>query len=74
MSTQIDTAKGSDQKMKVNFQGGSGDTVYAMGIFGAWAFYFGRAKNFQEGLLGFFKGLFWPAFLVYELLSFLHKE
>ena len=54
--------------------GGSADAVYALGLFGAWAFYIGRAKNFREGLIGFFKGLFWPAFLVYDLLVFLEKK
>ena len=61
------------KKMKVNIQSSS-DTVYGMGLIGAWVFYIGRAKNIQEGLVGFFKGLFWPAFLVYALFVYLNKE
>ncbi len=30
--------------------------------------------TFREGVLGYFKGIFWPAFLVHELLEFLDKE
>lgn len=34
----------------------------------------GTPSTFREGLLGFMKGIVWPAFLVYELLEFLNKE
>lgn len=73
MTSEI-TPTGADKpKIQMKYQGSS-DTVYAMGIFGAWYFYLSRAKNLQEGILGFFKGLFWPGFLVYELLKFLTKD
>ena len=55
-------------------QGGGGDAVYGIGLFGAWAYYLSRATTFQEGVLGFLKGFVWPAMLVYELLKFLNKE
>ena len=74
MSTELTSTGDKDQQMKMKFQGGSSDTVYALGLIGAWVYYIGRAKTFQEGVQGFFKGLVWPAFLVYELLTFLKKE
>jgi hypothetical protein len=74
MTANLNPTELKDKKVQVKYQGGSSDTVYAIGIFGAWAFYIGRAKDFREGALGFLKGLFWPAFLVYEVLEFLHKE
>jgi hypothetical protein len=43
-------------------------------MIGAWVYYIGRAGSLREGVLGFLKGLVWPAFLVYELLDYLHKE
>jgi hypothetical protein len=55
-------------------QGGGSGAVYGLGMIGAWVFYFKRATSFQEGLIGFLKGLAWPAFLVYDLLVFLKKE
>ena len=50
------------------------DSVYGIGLMGAWVFYFKRATTFQEGVAAFFKGFAWPAILVYELLSLLKKE
>jgi hypothetical protein len=43
-------------------------------LIGAWVYYISRATTFQEGVVGFFKGLFWPAFLVYKVLQFLDRE
>lgn len=52
---------------------GSG-SVYGLGLIGAWVYYFKRATTTEERIKAFFKGLVWPAFLVYELLVFLKKE
>jgi hypothetical protein len=52
----------------------SGDAVYGIGMFGAWAYYIGRASTPQERLVGFLKGFIWPAILVYKLLKFLNPE
>jgi len=74
MSTELDSTKQEDQKIKVNYQGGSSEAVYGLGLIGAWVYYLSRATTFQQGVVGFFKGIFWPAFLVYEFLKFLDKE
>jgi hypothetical protein len=74
MSTELSPTKEENKKVEVKMQGGSSEAVYGLGLIGAWAYYLSRATTLQEGLVGFFKGLFWPAFLVYELLVFLHKE
>ena len=74
MNTELTPTKPEDQKIKVKYQGGSSDAVYGLGLIGAWVYYISRATTFQQGVVGFFKGLFWPAFLVYELLVFLNKE
>lgn len=73
MNTEIPPIEGAGKKIEMN-RGGSSDAVYGLGLFGAWVFYFRRAKTVQEGVAAFFKGLFWPAFLVYDLLRFLNKE
>jgi hypothetical protein len=62
------------QKPKEIHQGGGSGAVYGLGLIGAWVYYFRRATTFQQGVVGFFKGLFWPAFLVYELLVFLKMK
>jgi len=74
MTTELNPTEQGDQKKEVKIQGGSSDAVYGLGLIGAWVYYISRATTFREGLLGFFKGIFWPAFLVHELLEFLHKE
>lgn len=52
----------------------SPDTVYGLGMIGAWMYYIGKAETPRQILQGFFKGLVWPAFVVYDVLMFLHKE
>jgi hypothetical protein len=74
MNTEIDPCKHDDKKMMVRHQGGGSDTVYALGIIGAWVYYIKRATTNEERLIGFLKGLVWPAFLVYEVFEFLNKE
>jgi hypothetical protein len=49
---------------------GPESAVYGLGIVGAAIYYIGAATSFLGGLWGFVKALFWPAFLVYEALSF----
>ena len=74
MTTEINLSEKEDQGNEVKMQGGSSDAVYGIGLFGAWVYYIGRATTNQERVKGFFKGLVWPAFLVYDLLEFLNEE
>jgi hypothetical protein len=53
---------------------GGGDTVYGLGMIGAWVYYFKHATTNEERMKAFFKGLFWPAFMVYDVLNLLKKE
>ena len=62
------------KKSVVTRQSGRGDAVYGIGMFGAWVFYFKRATTNQERVAAFFKGLFWPAFLVYDALVILDNK
>jgi hypothetical protein len=43
--------------------------IYGLGIFGAWVWFFQQADTFWEFLLAFFQGIFWPAFMVYEVFQ-----
>jgi hypothetical protein len=56
------------------YRGGSSETVYGLGLIGAWVYYIRRATTPRDKVLGFFKGIFWPAFLVHALLESLEKE
>lgn len=49
----------------------SSGAVYGLGFIGAAIYYISTATGFWVGVLGFFKALVWPAFLVYEALKHL---
>jgi hypothetical protein len=74
MNTEISTSEGEGKNIQVKYVGGSSSPVYGLGMIGAWVYYISQAKDFREGVVGFLKGIVWPAFLVYELLEFLNKE
>lgn len=51
----------------------SSNAVYGLGFIGAAIFYISTATTFWMGVLGFFKAIVWPAFMVYETFKFLIK-
>jgi hypothetical protein len=73
MSTGENKTEDNGKQIEVKTQGGS-DAVYGFGLIGAWVYYISKAETPEEKVKGFLKGLVWPAFLVYELLEFLHKQ
>jgi hypothetical protein len=64
----------SAHSKKVIVHGGGSDSVYGLGMIGAWVYYIGRATSPRLRVLGFLKGLVWPAMLVYEILKFLNED
>ena len=50
---------------------GGGDAVYTLGMIGALVYYIQQVHTFGAFVVAVFKGLVWPAFLVYDLLKFL---
>ena len=47
----------------------SGSAVYGLGFIGAAIYFIGSASNFVGVVIGIFKALLWPAFLVYEVFK-----
>ena len=41
--------------------------IYCLGIFGAWVWFWQQAGSFWEYVGAFFQGIFWPAFMVYDV-------
>lgn len=74
MSSEPIAVEPQGRKVEVKYGGSSADAVYGIGLIGAWVFYLSRAKSFQEGAMGFFKGIFWPAFMVYAVFKYLETE
>lgn len=44
-----------------------GGAIYSLGIMGALVYFWQQADVWWEYLLAFIQGLFWPAFMVYEV-------
>ena len=49
----------------------TGGCFYFLGFIGALVYYVTTAPSFWDAVLGFFKAIFWPAFLVHGLLLFI---
>jgi hypothetical protein len=47
------------------------NAVYGLGFIGAAVYYIQVATSFWSGIVGLFKAIVWPAFLVYEVLNHL---
>jgi hypothetical protein len=45
--------------------------IYGMAFVGAVIYYLQHAATFGAGVVGFFKALFWPAVLMYQVLALL---
>jgi len=73
MTDEINSIKQKEKQKCTHYHGGGSEAVYGLGLIGAWIYYIGHATTFLEGVIGFLKGLFWPGFMVYELLQFLYK-
>lgn len=56
-----------------NGKSGSGiiGGAYFMAFIGSAVYFIQQAATFWTGVLGFLKALVWPAFLIYDLLTFL---
>lgn len=46
-----------------------GGAIYGLGIFGALVYYWQQADTFWEYAFSLLQALFWPAFMVYEVLQ-----
>ncbi len=72
MTTELKSSDQEVRKRRATYKGGASDAVYGFGLIGAWVYYLSHATTFWLGILGIFKGIFWPAILVYELLKYLN--
>jgi len=71
MTTESNSNETEVRKQRRVYRGGGTDAVYGFGLIGAWIYFIGHATTFWMGLLGFLKGIVWPAMVVYELLKYL---
>ena len=46
--------------------------IYGLGLIGALVYYMQHVTTFWSVIVGLFKTVFWPAYLVWHLMTFLH--
>ncbi len=63
--------KDSKQEVCVKKGNQSGDAIYGLGVIGALFYFLQQAGTFGAVILGIIKSIFWPAILMYELLTYL---
>jgi len=64
----------SEEKKKGRWKkdmGGSSGAIYGIGILGALVYYLMHATTFWMGIIGIFKAIFWPGFVLYRVLELL---
>ena len=69
MSTEEKSNEQEIRKPKTVYRGGASQAVYGLGMIGAWVYFIGHATTFWLGVLGFLKGIVWPALLVFAALK-----
>jgi hypothetical protein len=51
--------------------GGSNGAIYGLSVIGALFYFLQNAANFGAVIIGIGKAVFWPAFLMFKLLTYL---
>jgi len=46
-----------------------GSALYGLGIFGALFYFLQDVNTFTSAIIGIFKAIFWPAFIVFQVLT-----
>ncbi len=63
--------KGKEVSCKSYSCNSCGNGIYGLGFLGAVIYYLSISTSFWMGLVGIFKSLVWPAYLVYAVLKYL---
>ncbi len=72
MNTEANEYKQETRKHRSSHSRGASEAVYGLGMIGAWVYFISTATTFWLGVLGFLKGIVWPAFVVFEIMKFLN--
>lgn len=61
-----------ESRTKLVYKNGGNGLVYCLGVIGALIYYVPAADQFWPVIVAILKSFVWPAFVVYDLLKFLH--
>lgn len=54
-----------------NYGCGNGNAIYGLGVVGALFYFLQNTNTFETVVIGIGKAIFWPAILMFKLLSYL---
>jgi len=60
-----------ETKEKIKKMGNQTCGIYGIAFIGALFYFLQHATSFWNGVLGFFKAVFWPAMVLYKVLEML---
>ena len=55
-----------------NCHSGQNSAIYGLGVIGALFYFLQNAATFSAVMVGIFKSIFWPAFVLFRVLTELH--
>jgi len=58
---------------KSNSCAAGGGAIYGLGVFGAWFWFWQQADSFWGYVFAIFQGIFWPAWMVYDVFQALNR-
>ncbi|MFZ2152547.1 MAG: hypothetical protein WAV41_00620 [Microgenomates group bacterium] len=61
----------TSQHFHKHHSSGASNTIYALGVIGALFYFLQHATTFSLVMIGIGKSIFWPAILMFKLLTFL---
>jgi len=71
MKKESKKIKCTDSRNSHCFNNGSSGAIYGIGIFGALFYFLQGASTFTAVIIGIFKAIAWPAFLLFKVLTIL---
>jgi len=63
--------KTDSKKCNCNYNNGSNGAIYGLSVIGALFYFLSNASGFGMVMVGIGKAIFWPAFLMFKLLTYL---
>jgi hypothetical protein len=63
-------SENNDYQRRKYYRGGASGPIYGFAFIGALIYFIQHATTFWMGVLGFFKAVFWPAFLIYKIFDY----
>jgi hypothetical protein len=64
--------EGKSKKSKMQYSNSAGGPVYFLGLVGSLVYFLQVADSLWSVLFAFVKAVFWPGFLIYDVLKYIN--